>query len=258
MKNHMAFKFLAFALCVVMLALALASGFLIVQASRLQIYETDDVQQLLPNVQDDALETAAQWIAGRYVEQTFSNLTGSFAERELQYSEIPLWMNNYIGAYTVIDTGGNMVAIKYSSEQASLLQSVWNVSVEYPVMAKTRVEADARFGTNYLDEYFLNANKEDIIAPGDSSDAEQDEEWMLVRHYRSDVYTVILYLQPDVAFVQDGDRSEVIAADRERYSRQIAALYQRFGFRITEVRGDYQTRYETAVRLVDEMLRGGS
>lgn len=71
-------------------------------------------------------------------------------------------------------------------------------------------------------------------------------------------YDLILYLQPDVAFVQDGDRSEVIAADRERYSRQIAALYQRFGFRITEVRGDYQTRYETAVRLVDEMLRGGS
>lgn len=31
-------------------------------------------------------------------------------------------------------------------------------------------------------------------------------------------YDLILFLQPDVAFVQDGDRSEIIAADRERYS----------------------------------------
>lgn len=69
-------------------------------------------------------------------------------------------------------------------------------------------------------------------------------------------YDLILYLQPDVAFVQDGDRSEVIAADRETYSRQIADLYHRFGFRITQVRGDYQTRYETAVKLIDAMLEG--
>lgn len=69
-------------------------------------------------------------------------------------------------------------------------------------------------------------------------------------------YDLILYLQPDVAFVQDGDRSEVIAADRETYSRQIEALYHRFGFRVHEIRGDYQTRYEAAVELIDAMLEG--
>ena len=71
-------------------------------------------------------------------------------------------------------------------------------------------------------------------------------------------YDLILYLQPDVAFVQDGDRSEIIAADREKYSRQISDLYERFGFKIVPVAGDYQTRYERAVELIDQMLKGES
>ena len=35
---------------------------------------------------------------------------------------------------------------------------------------------------------------------------------------------MILFLEPDVKWVQDGDRSEVIAADREKYSNMIKSV----------------------------------
>ena len=68
-------------------------------------------------------------------------------------------------------------------------------------------------------------------------------------------YDLILFLEPDVAFVQDGDRSEVIHADRERYSGQLKALLTDHGKRFVSVGGSYQQRYETAVALVEELLR---
>jgi HTH-type transcriptional repressor of NAD biosynthesis genes len=37
-------------------------------------------------------------------------------------------------------------------------------------------------------------------------------------------YDLILFLEPDVAFVQDGDRSKVIASDREKYSSLIKLI----------------------------------
>jgi HTH-type transcriptional repressor of NAD biosynthesis genes len=69
-------------------------------------------------------------------------------------------------------------------------------------------------------------------------------------------YDLILFLEPDVDFVQDGDRSEVIATDRKKYSKQIKELYSKHGFRCYEVNGDYQERFSQAVRLVDKMLKG--
>ncbi len=67
-------------------------------------------------------------------------------------------------------------------------------------------------------------------------------------------YDLILYLEPDVAFVQDGDRSEVIHADRERYSRRIKDLIENHGRNFVSICGSYQERYETAVKLVGRLL----
>lgn len=68
-------------------------------------------------------------------------------------------------------------------------------------------------------------------------------------------FDLVLFLQPDVAFVQDGDRSEVIAADRARYSEQLCQVYQAHGRRVIPISGSYEQRYREAVRLVDEMLK---
>ncbi len=67
-------------------------------------------------------------------------------------------------------------------------------------------------------------------------------------------FDLILFLEPDVAFVQDGDRSPVIAADRKKYSEQIKTLLCSHGRKFICVEGDYLKRYETAVYAVNQML----
>ena len=67
-------------------------------------------------------------------------------------------------------------------------------------------------------------------------------------------YDLILFLEPDVEWVQDGDRSEVIAADRQRYSEMIKELYQSRGFRFQVISGDYNSRFDKAVSLVKDLL----
>ncbi len=68
-------------------------------------------------------------------------------------------------------------------------------------------------------------------------------------------YDLILFLEPDVAFVQDGDRSLVIEADREKFSEQIKDLLRTSGRPWVTLSGDYQTRYELAVAEVEKLLQ---
>lgn len=67
-------------------------------------------------------------------------------------------------------------------------------------------------------------------------------------------YDLILFLEPDVAFVQDGDRSPVIRADREKYSRQIKDLLVRHHRNFVSVSGSYEERYCQAVHLAEKLL----
>lgn len=67
-------------------------------------------------------------------------------------------------------------------------------------------------------------------------------------------YDLILFLEPDVKFVQDGDRSEVIHADRSKYSEQIKELLRLHGHEFVEIRGTYQERYQQAVAHVNKLL----
>lgn len=71
-------------------------------------------------------------------------------------------------------------------------------------------------------------------------------------------YDLILFMEPDVAFVQDGDRSPVIAASREAYSRQIQELYRQHGFAFETITGDYSRRFKKAVALVDHLMKAGT
>lgn len=68
-------------------------------------------------------------------------------------------------------------------------------------------------------------------------------------------YDLIFFCEPDVKFVQDGDRSEVIAADREKYSEMIKEIYKSHGYDFISLTGSYQERYETAVSHVQRLLR---
>jgi len=68
-------------------------------------------------------------------------------------------------------------------------------------------------------------------------------------------YDLILFCESDVKFVQDGDRSEIIASDREKYSGIIRDIYRSHGFDFISLSGDYKQRYEKAVELVDALLK---
>lgn len=70
-------------------------------------------------------------------------------------------------------------------------------------------------------------------------------------------YDLILFLEPDVDWVQDGDRSEVIAADRKKYSEMLKSYYTRNGYSFKTISGDYNTRFDLAVKYVKELFEAG-
>ena len=67
-------------------------------------------------------------------------------------------------------------------------------------------------------------------------------------------YDLILFLEPDVEFVQDGDRSEEIRDNREKYSDQIKDLILSHGKRFVIVSGSYDERYEKAIAEVNRLF----
>ena len=69
-------------------------------------------------------------------------------------------------------------------------------------------------------------------------------------------FDLILFLEPDVPFVQDGDRSEIIRDDREAFSMRLKEMLRGHGKKFVPVSGSYQERYETAVREVSRLLHG--
>ena len=67
-------------------------------------------------------------------------------------------------------------------------------------------------------------------------------------------YDLILFLEPDVEFVQDGDRSEEIRDNRGKYSDQIKDLILSHGKRFVIVSGSYEERYEKAITEVNRLF----
>jgi len=72
---------------------------------------------------------------------------------------------------------------------------------------------------------------------------------------RLNSYDLILFLEPDVTFIQDGGRSPIIAADRLAYSDQIKQIYRTHGYNFHCISGNYQSRFEQAVTLVNQLIR---
>lgn len=65
-------------------------------------------------------------------------------------------------------------------------------------------------------------------------------------------FDLIFFLEPTVAFVQDGTRNIKIEADRETYSNQIKALFDKAGLEYICLSGDYLNRYEEVKKIIKE------
>lgn len=103
------------------------------------------------------------------------------------------------------------------------------------------IDTDTLITRFYMD--FLNDNKRELNK--NLSDAID----------RINEYDLILFLEPDVAFVQDGDRSTVIENDRITYSDIIKQIFKEHNKQFINICGDYQERYNKAVQLVQELFK---
>ncbi len=63
-------------------------------------------------------------------------------------------------------------------------------------------------------------------------------------------WDLVLFLEPDVEFVQDGTRNEKIHADREKYSLQIKQALSEHNITFHCLAGDYLDRFEKAKQLI--------
>ncbi len=102
------------------------------------------------------------------------------------------------------------------------------------------VDTDAlitKFYINFLEDPMKDKN----IALADAIDAINS-------------YDLILFCEPDVAFVQDGDRSVVIRDDRKKYSDMIKDILAAHGRNYVVINGDYQKRFLTAVEEVNKLI----
>ena len=64
----------------------------------------------------------------------------------------------------------------------------------------------------------------------------------------------MFYLEPDLEFVQDGDRHEQIASDREKYGNEIKKLFDERGIKYISVGGNYHERFMRVTSEVDRLL----
>lgn len=67
-------------------------------------------------------------------------------------------------------------------------------------------------------------------------------------------WDLVLFLEPDVEFVQDGTRNEAIKADREKYSNQIETLLKKYQVEYYKISGSYRDRFDKSKRVIEERL----
>ena len=67
-------------------------------------------------------------------------------------------------------------------------------------------------------------------------------------------WDLVIFLEPDVEFVQDGTRSEEIAQNRIEYSEKIKHLLRKSGIEFFTIGGDYLNRFNKAKELIENVL----
>ncbi len=69
-------------------------------------------------------------------------------------------------------------------------------------------------------------------------------------------FDLIFFLEPTVAFVQDGTRNETIKEDRKKYSNQLKELLSKYYIkRFHVLDGGYLDRFDEAKRLIEQELK---
>lgn len=67
-------------------------------------------------------------------------------------------------------------------------------------------------------------------------------------------WDMVLFLEPDVDFIQDGTRNEAMHAERKKYSDMLLQIFGEHGVPVVRVGGDYLQRFETAKRQISQQF----
>ena len=67
-------------------------------------------------------------------------------------------------------------------------------------------------------------------------------------------WDLVLFLEPDVDFIQDGTRSEEIASDRIKYSNQIKELFEKHYVMYYCIDGNYLDRFNKAKKIIKRRI----
>lgn len=100
------------------------------------------------------------------------------------------------------------------------------------------VDTDA-LTTKFFAQFLLDSDKNNV-------------EYLADAITQINTFDLIFFLEPTVAFVQDGTRNVKIEADREKYSQQIKSLFDEAGLEYICLSGDYLNRYEEVKRVIKE------
>lgn len=102
------------------------------------------------------------------------------------------------------------------------------------------IDTDATV-TNYYSKLYINEYNEivDSIIRQNTNDGEWD---------------LILYMEPDVTWVADGQR---LNPDRDNLNKQLKQMYDKYDYNIHYISGTYQERLNKAIELVNELMNHG-
>jgi HTH-type transcriptional repressor of NAD biosynthesis genes len=67
-------------------------------------------------------------------------------------------------------------------------------------------------------------------------------------------FDLVLFLEPDVEFVQDGTRTEEIEKNRIKYSNQIKSIFNEKNIKYHSITGNYEERFLKAIEFIDERI----
>ena len=162
-------------------------------------------------------------------------------------STLTINLANYYNT-NYIDEAGRYISEKSGTDLMMLPEDFTEILLQHKLNEMKAIEASNKLlfidtdalVTQFYMNFLEDANKLKNIALSDAIDA-------------INTYDLILFLEPDVAFIQDGDRSPVIANDRVKYSNQIKELLDNHNKTYYTISGSYQERFLKAIELIDRI-----
>lgn len=145
-----------------------------------------------------------------------------------------------IGRDTCEIAGGEEFMDKYDLYENMLRQKTEEINALKTCNKLLFIDTDA-LTTKFYGNFLLN-NKEDIKKCNDLADAIT----------KINEFDLILFLEPDVDWVQDGTRNEKIAIDRVKYSNQIKELFNEQGIDYISIGGTYLNRFNKAKEIIKD------